>query len=277
MMIHSAAPVFDASGRLAGVLHGGVLLNRNLDFVDNINSIVYREGSLPLGSKGTATLFLDDVRIATNVRLFQGRAGAGHPGVGGSAQESAGGGRYLARPGVRGQRLVRLRLRARHRRPRPAGGHAVRGLPGSAFRAGQASRPGGDRRPVLAGGRAGQRGLPALGAQRLPAPGAHEPDHERGGGGGGGGPGRSGAQPRRDRAARGPFRRAAGPAPGAQPGTSAARRRTRPEGDRAHPRAGGGEPPFARRPAATGHVGEAGCHRRAHRGGWPTRSTTPSP
>jgi two-component system NtrC family sensor kinase len=77
MVIHSAAPVYDAGGRLAGVLHGGMLLNRNLAFVDNINSIVYREGSLPLGSKGTATLFLDDVRIATNVRLFQGERALG--------------------------------------------------------------------------------------------------------------------------------------------------------------------------------------------------------
>lgn len=77
MVIHSAAPIFDARQRLVGVLHGGVLLNRNLEFVDNINSIVYREGSLPLGSKGTATLFLDDVRIATNVRLFQGERALG--------------------------------------------------------------------------------------------------------------------------------------------------------------------------------------------------------
>ncbi|CAG0955768.1 partial two-component system, NtrC family, sensor kinase, partial [Rhodocyclaceae bacterium] len=32
--------------------------------------LVYTEGSLPEGSYGTATLFLEDVRIATNVRLF---------------------------------------------------------------------------------------------------------------------------------------------------------------------------------------------------------------
>ncbi|MDZ4130440.1 MAG: cache domain-containing protein, partial [Hydrogenophaga sp.] len=44
---------------------------QNLDFIDHINRIVYPEGSLPFGSEGTATLFLDDVRITTNVRLFQ--------------------------------------------------------------------------------------------------------------------------------------------------------------------------------------------------------------
>ena len=47
-----------------------MLLNRNLPFIDHINGIVYPEGSLPFGSQGTATLFLDDVRISTNVRLF---------------------------------------------------------------------------------------------------------------------------------------------------------------------------------------------------------------
>jgi len=72
MVIHAAAPVYNAAGAPKYVLVGGSLLNKNLDFVDRINEIVYPEGSLPLGSLGTATLFLDDVRIATNVRLFEG-------------------------------------------------------------------------------------------------------------------------------------------------------------------------------------------------------------
>lgn len=71
MVIHAAAPVYDEQGRLVGALVGGLLLNRNLDFVDRINEIIYPPGALPFGSHGTATLFLDDVRIATNVRLFQ--------------------------------------------------------------------------------------------------------------------------------------------------------------------------------------------------------------
>ncbi|WP_439536219.1 sensor histidine kinase [Methyloversatilis sp.] len=72
MMIHVASPVVDAQGRQIAVLEGGQLLNRNLDFGDTINDLVYNDGALPLGSRGTATLFLDDVRIATNVRMFGG-------------------------------------------------------------------------------------------------------------------------------------------------------------------------------------------------------------
>lgn len=67
----ATVPVRDESGRQLGVLTGGLLLNQNLAFIDHINRIVYPEGALPFGSKGTATLFLDDVRITTNVRLFQ--------------------------------------------------------------------------------------------------------------------------------------------------------------------------------------------------------------
>ena len=70
MVMLALAPVRALDGKLLGLLRGGVLLNRNLAFIDHINEIVYPQGALPFGSQGTATLFLDDVRISTNVRLF---------------------------------------------------------------------------------------------------------------------------------------------------------------------------------------------------------------
>ena len=76
MVVHSASPVTLPSGKNA-VLVGGILLNQNLGFIDTINDLVYRENSLPDGSQGTATLFLDDVRISTNVRLFEDRRALG--------------------------------------------------------------------------------------------------------------------------------------------------------------------------------------------------------
>lgn len=65
MVVHAAAPV------AGGALVGGTLLNRNLSFIDEINALVYPQRVLAEGSLGTATLFLDDVRISTNVRLFE--------------------------------------------------------------------------------------------------------------------------------------------------------------------------------------------------------------
>lgn len=53
------------------VLIGGTLLNRNLDFIDTINRLVYPDDGPEGGGQGTATLFLEDVRISTNVRLFE--------------------------------------------------------------------------------------------------------------------------------------------------------------------------------------------------------------
>jgi two-component system NtrC family sensor kinase len=76
MVVHSASPVTLAGGT-RGVLAGGILLNQNLVFIDTINDLVYREASLPEGSQGTATLFLEDVRISTNVRLFEDRRALG--------------------------------------------------------------------------------------------------------------------------------------------------------------------------------------------------------
>jgi two-component system NtrC family sensor kinase len=70
MVLLADAPVRSADGRLLAWVQAGVLLNRNLPFIDHINGIVYPEGALPFNSQGTATLFLDDVRISTNVRLF---------------------------------------------------------------------------------------------------------------------------------------------------------------------------------------------------------------
>ena len=55
----------------AGGLVGGVLLNRNLAFIDTINALVYMEEENGMLRQGTATLFLDDVRVSTNVRLFE--------------------------------------------------------------------------------------------------------------------------------------------------------------------------------------------------------------
>ncbi|MGV8937434.1 MAG: sensor histidine kinase [Allorhizobium sp.] len=76
MVVHSASPVA-LPGAANAALVGGILLNQNLEFIDTINDLVYREASLPEGSQGTATLFLDDVRVSTNVRLFEDRRALG--------------------------------------------------------------------------------------------------------------------------------------------------------------------------------------------------------
>ncbi len=67
IVVRALVPIRDAQGATVAILDGGVLLNGNFAFVDAIRDLVYGPGSLAHGSIGTVTVFLDDVRISTNV------------------------------------------------------------------------------------------------------------------------------------------------------------------------------------------------------------------
>jgi len=67
MVIGYAMPIFDERGEVTSVMYGGKILNRDFALVDRIRDLVFENrfyGGKPLG---TVTIFLDDVRIATNV------------------------------------------------------------------------------------------------------------------------------------------------------------------------------------------------------------------
>lgn len=69
MVVRAVYPVRDNAGQLVALLDGGVLLNNNFTLVDDIRDLVYGPGSVPDEGWGTVTVFLDDVRISTNVPL----------------------------------------------------------------------------------------------------------------------------------------------------------------------------------------------------------------
>ncbi|PMH46879.1 two-component sensor histidine kinase [Vibrio sp. 10N.286.49.B3] len=71
-------PVYNESKQIIGFLDGGLLLNNSSLFVDKIRDLIYplqQDSERPLG---TVTIFLDDIRVSTNVPLDsqsrQGRA-----------------------------------------------------------------------------------------------------------------------------------------------------------------------------------------------------------
>jgi two-component system NtrC family sensor kinase len=66
MALAAAIPIFDA-GNFHGVLYGGVLLNRNQEIVDRVRDTVFQNEIYKGRSIGTATIFLKDIRISTNV------------------------------------------------------------------------------------------------------------------------------------------------------------------------------------------------------------------
>jgi two-component system, NtrC family, sensor kinase len=67
LVLMAAAPVLDYAGEPIGVLYGGLLLNRRFEVVDKIKGTLFRGVQYEGADIGTATLFLDDVRVATNV------------------------------------------------------------------------------------------------------------------------------------------------------------------------------------------------------------------
>jgi two-component system NtrC family sensor kinase len=77
MVIRALYPIKNSAGVVFALLEGGVLLNRNFTFVDEIRNLVYAPGNLPEGSIGTVTVFLDDTRINTNVPLKVGERALG--------------------------------------------------------------------------------------------------------------------------------------------------------------------------------------------------------
>ncbi|WP_053070686.1 cache domain-containing protein [Halomonas sp. PR-M31] len=70
-------PLKGQDGRVKLVLDGGRLLNRDAALVDDIRDLLYAPGTLPENSEGTVTLFLGDVRVATNVHLVNGERAIG--------------------------------------------------------------------------------------------------------------------------------------------------------------------------------------------------------
>jgi signal transduction histidine kinase len=76
LVLQSASALTLPDGRHVALV-AGMLLNRNLAFVDTINDLIYHGSGLPEGSRGTVTLFLGDVRISTNVRMFAGQRAIG--------------------------------------------------------------------------------------------------------------------------------------------------------------------------------------------------------
>ncbi|MGB2954816.1 MAG: cache domain-containing protein [Anaerolineales bacterium] len=77
MMLIASSPVFDSSNEIIGIVYGGKLLNNNSEIVDLIKQTVY-EGIHYKGSDiGTSTIFLDDIRISTNVKNVDGTRAIG--------------------------------------------------------------------------------------------------------------------------------------------------------------------------------------------------------
>ncbi|MGI9302345.1 MAG: ATP-binding protein [Gammaproteobacteria bacterium] len=72
LVIRALYPVRSPRGQVVALLDGGVSVNDNFDFVDDVRELVYAHGSLPQGARGAVTVFLGDERISTNLQAWGG-------------------------------------------------------------------------------------------------------------------------------------------------------------------------------------------------------------
>jgi two-component system, NtrC family, sensor kinase len=83
LMLAGAVPIFEGN-RVKAILYGGQLLNRCDAIVDTFRETIFRGEVYKGRNAGTATLFLGDVRIATNVLFPDGKRAIGtraEPGI----------------------------------------------------------------------------------------------------------------------------------------------------------------------------------------------------
>ena len=72
-----AVPLLDDAGQVEGILYGGRVVNRDYTFVDRVREMVFGKDMYREKPVGTVTIFLDDVRIATNVQDRNGQRAVG--------------------------------------------------------------------------------------------------------------------------------------------------------------------------------------------------------
>lgn len=77
MVLMAAAPILDVNGQMMGALYGGHLLNRNFEIVDRVWDLVFKGEKYKEKDIGTVTIFLGDLRIATNVKTKEGARAIG--------------------------------------------------------------------------------------------------------------------------------------------------------------------------------------------------------
>jgi C4-dicarboxylate-specific signal transduction histidine kinase len=77
MFLVAASRIVNASGEPIGCLYAGILLNNNVSLTDRISELLYGAETFEGIGIGSATIFLDKLRIATTIRLKNGQRAIG--------------------------------------------------------------------------------------------------------------------------------------------------------------------------------------------------------
>ena len=77
MVLIAACPIYSSANQLIGVLYGGRLLNNDFKIVDHIWEIAFKGEKFHSQEIGTVTIFLNSLRISTNVKTKDGKPAIG--------------------------------------------------------------------------------------------------------------------------------------------------------------------------------------------------------
>ena len=105
LAFHAAVPVRDERGAAAGVLVGGVLLNRNEAIIDRLRKVAFGDEGPDGMDAGSVDIVFGGVRIATGLSATDGARAVGEPAPGGGCEEAvADGRRWFGSDTTRGER-----------------------------------------------------------------------------------------------------------------------------------------------------------------------------
>jgi len=76
LVLNAATPMF-SNGKMIGIVYGAFIVNNNFEIVDKIKNLVFHSDDVTDYSTGKATIFLDDIRISTNVVRSDGTRSTG--------------------------------------------------------------------------------------------------------------------------------------------------------------------------------------------------------
>jgi two-component system NtrC family sensor kinase len=77
LTIIAGAPILDDNENIIGVVYAGKLINNNFDIVDRVKNTVFMNEQYKGRDIGTATIFMKDLRVSTNVKNIDGSRAIG--------------------------------------------------------------------------------------------------------------------------------------------------------------------------------------------------------
>lgn len=76
LVLKAASPVVQ-NGKVIGIIYGAKILNNSFDLVDKFRSLLFKDEKIGNADLGTTTIFIEDIRISTNVRQADGSRAIG--------------------------------------------------------------------------------------------------------------------------------------------------------------------------------------------------------